>query len=77
MRFEHSDYKYMMTHDVPTWRKLGEPVEHLHCFEDSITPMKDDLLDAVRVSGGHKVVLKRVGTWMEGAPMPTTCPPNR
>ncbi|GLB42440.1 putative expressed protein [Lyophyllum shimeji] len=54
---------------VPTWKKLGKPIERLYDYEDSITIEKGHVLDAVRVSDGRKVILKRVLTSTEEIPI--------
>ncbi|KAF8069063.1 hypothetical protein FPV67DRAFT_1490958 [Lyophyllum atratum] len=66
---------------VPSWQRLGKPIKYLHRFEDAILPEatsdmipSGDLLyitecDAVRVSDGRKVVLKRVMTCTEEIPI--------
>lgn len=65
-------YKLRSRYDpdwIPTWQKLGEPIECLYHFEDAITPQKDGVLDAIRISDGRKVVLKRVSTSTEEIPI--------
>ncbi|KAG6907364.1 hypothetical protein DXG01_009185 [Tephrocybe rancida] len=54
---------------APTWHKLGESIERLYRFEDALTPKKEGLLDAVRLSDNRKVVLKRVETSREELPI--------
>ncbi|RDB27810.1 hypothetical protein Hypma_002172 [Hypsizygus marmoreus] len=54
---------------IPSWRNHDGPISHIYTFEDALPITRGNLLDAVRVRDGAKVVFKCVDTSTEEIPI--------